>query len=213
MRSNTVRVVVVERNRIVRSGILSLIERTPDLEVAGVFATAEEAAGALDAVDPDVIVFGVESAYADAQSCTVLVEAHRRAGVLALAASLNDELLHGCLVAGVRGYVLRETPAEELVAAMRTLARGASVLGPEVVTRVLKWALRSKAMRDGDRSLNAPELVVLSLVAQGLTNPKIARKLQVSEGAVKVHMGRVRRKLGVADRSQAVAAGIRRGII
>jgi DNA-binding NarL/FixJ family response regulator len=104
-------------------------------------------------------------------------------------------------------------PGDELVRAVQAVSRGEAVLAPEVVSHVMDWARESKARYQEGLILTAQEMLALSFVAAGHTNRDIAKKLSVSEGTVKAYLRSAMRKLGVEERSQAVAVGIRRGVI
>lgn len=209
-----IRVLVVDDHEVVRAGILALIERASDVEVVASVSSGEEALELLDALAPDVVVLdhglpGIRGAAV----CREIVRRRPRTSVVILTSYLEDGVIHACLAAGARAYLVKDADATDLVRAIRAVARGEAVLAPQVVDRVLEWARRAKAIHEGGVSLDASEGLVLSLVAQGMSNREIARRVRVSEGTVKATLRSAMRKLGVTQRAHAVAAGIQRGVI
>jgi DNA-binding NarL/FixJ family response regulator len=208
------RVVVVDDHEVDRAGITSLLSKDPAFEVVGGFRSAEELLDQLLALTPDVIITEhLLPGISGAAVCGEIIRRRPAIAVLMLTSVAEDAVVHACIAAGARGYVLKGASGSDLVDAVHAVARGESVLAPEVVGRVIEWARQSKTIYNGGESLLPHEIVTLALVAEGLKNREIARKLNVSEPTVKHYLRSTIRKLGARERSEAVATGIRRGVI
>jgi DNA-binding NarL/FixJ family response regulator len=212
--TETIGVLVVERKPLVRAGLVSLMTRTDGLRVAGVCESPDEALAIVESAAPDVVVLSNSAEGVDYPlACRDILRRRPAASVMVLAATYDDPFLHACLVAGARGFLLKDSTEADLVHGVRALAAGDSVLAPEVLGRVIDWARQSRAFHGGPDELSAAELLALSLLAHGHTSREIARRLKVSESAAKTRIRSAQRKLGAHDRSQAVATGIRMGLI
>lgn len=205
---------VVDDHEVVRAGIAALLEREPGVEVVGTAGSGEELLAHLDGLVPDVVVLDHRlPGMSGAAACREIVRRRPATGVVVLTTFLDDGVIHACLAAGARAYLAKGASGSDLAHAVRAVARGEAVLAPQVVDRVLEWARRAKAIYQEGESLAPHEVVVLSLAAQGMSNPEIGRRLKLSEGTIKAYLRSAMRKLGVTERAQAVAAGIRRGVI
>jgi DNA-binding NarL/FixJ family response regulator len=208
------RVLVVHDSDVIRAGLVAMIGRESDLEIVGAVATAEQAIDGLDASAPDVILLDhhLRGLHGPA-ACLELVQRRQTAAVIALAHCIEDAVIHAYLRAGARGYLEPDASGAVIVDAVRAAARGEDAFAPSVMRRVVTWARASASLPAYEDSLAANEVIALSLVAQGRKNREIGRRLGVSEGSVKLYLRSAMRKLGVSERSQAVAAGVRRGVI
>lgn len=211
--SSATRVMVVEDHEVVRSGIESVLSKAKDLRVVGSFGSAEAALDQLAARSPDVVLLDHRlPGLSGAAAIQEFAGKDPSLGVIMLTTILDDGVLHACLVAGARGFLLKDVHGCDLVAAVRAVARGEVVLAPPVVQRVIQWARQSRIASDAG-TLSAKEVVALSLIANGMTTREIARKLKVSEGTAKMCVRTTLKKLQASDRAEAVAAGMRCGII
>jgi len=196
-----IRVLVVDDHPIVRDGLLAVLGDQPDLEIVGALGSVEEAL-ALDAY-PDVVLLDLELPGLDGVAALPrLTEAMPAARVLVLTAYATDERIFGALRGGAAGYLLKGTPATEIVRAIRDVHAGGSSLGPTVATRVV--AAIDTPRRPSTR-LSPREREVLGLLAEGLPTKQIARSLGITERTVKFHVTSLFMKLGAANRAQAVA--------
>jgi DNA-binding NarL/FixJ family response regulator len=204
----------VHDSELVRAGLVALLGRQEDLVVADAVGTAEEALVLLDSSTPDVVL--LDHSLRELRGPAACLEFTRRrpsAAVIVLAHCIEDAVIHAYLRAGARGYLARDASGAEILSAVRTAARGEDALAPHVLKRVVTWARSSTSLPAYEDTLAANELMTLSLVAQGQKNREIGRRLGVSEGSVKLYLRSAMRKLGVNERSQAVAVGVRRGVI
>ena len=205
----TVRVLVVDDHPVVRSGLRALLEAQDDLEVVGEAADGAQALVAVAADPPDVVLVDLRMPRLDGVALIErLRERHPTVRALVLTTYDADADIVRAVEAGATGYLLKDAPREELFRAVRAAARGEPVLAPAVAQRLMRRAGAPRAPVPTGR-----ELDVLRLVAQGLTNRAIARRLEVSEATVKTHLVHAFAKLGVDDRTAAVTAALERGLL
>ncbi len=203
-----IRVLIADDHPVVRSGLAGLLAVEPDVEVVGEAGDGAAAVSMARALTPDLVLMdlrmpGVDGAAATAQITDELPGVH----VLVLTTYETDTDILRAVEAGATGYLLKDTPRDQLVAGVRAAARGESALSPSVARRLVQQ-LRGDAER-----LTPRELEVLSGVARGLSNAAIGRELYITEATVKTHLLRVFGKLGVDDRTHAVTVAIQRGIL
>jgi DNA-binding NarL/FixJ family response regulator len=216
----TLRVAIVDDQHLVRAGFRMILEAEPDLEVVG------EAGDGIAAVDlvrrerPDVVLLDVRMPHRDGIDATRdIVRAELPTRVIILTTFDLDEYVFAALRAGASGFLLKDTPPEELVAAVRTVADGAALLDPQVTRRVVAAFVAGAApgavMPEPPAlaSLTDREREVLVLIARGHANAEIAAMLVVSETTVKTHVGRILAKLQLRDRVQAVVYAYEHGVV
>ena len=196
-----------------RAGLEAVLGRVPDIQVVGGFRSAEDAMGSAavepsDALILDLALPGIRGWVA----CAEIVRARKTAGVIVLA-PIDDALILLCLRAGARGYLARDASAAEVTEAVRAVAKGEPALAPAVVDRLIAWARRAPAGLMSVESLKPSEIEAVSLVGQGLRTRQVAERMGVSEASVKLYLQSAMRKLGVHERSAAVAECIKRGVI
>jgi DNA-binding NarL/FixJ family response regulator len=204
--SDKIRILVVDDHFIVRVGLLSLISTEPNLVVIGEAADGEEAIRQFEALRPDLIVTDLRLPLKSGHEVTRHVRRlDPNARILVLSAFEGDADIHAALEAGAGGYVLKSLTAEELIPAIHAVAAGRRWIPHEV-------ALRLKG-HNSYEELTARELDVLNQLACGRANKEIADILGITEHTTKGHLKLILAKLRVADRTQAVIAGVQRGII
>ena len=204
--TDAIRVVLAEDHAFVREGTAELLERAGGVQVVGQAADGFEAVRLVDTLRPDVLLIDLAMPGLDG------IEATRRAirlapgtAVLALTAHEEEPYVRAMLEAGARGYLSKAARAQELVAAVRAVAAGETVLSPRVVAHVLSGPGSAAA------SLTPRELEMLRGAARGLGNKQIAAELGVSARTVQTHLTRVFAKLGVSSRTEAVLHAIKMG--
>jgi DNA-binding NarL/FixJ family response regulator len=212
-----VRVLLVDDQELVRSGLRRILRRRDGFEIVAECADGDEIPGVLARTPVDVVVMDLRMRRVDG------IEATRRlraAGdlppVLALTTFDDDELLSGVLRAGAAGFVLKDSPTDDLIRAVRVVAGGGSWLDPTVTARVLTTYRQAPAAASGaprlPETLTAREVDVLQAMARGLSNSEIAQTFVISELTVKSHVGRIFAKLGLRDRAAAIVYAYEHGI-
>ena len=201
-----IRVLLVDDHPVVRSGLAGLLGGEIDLEVVG--EADDGAAGVALATElrPDLVLMDLRMPGMDGASATAAITSAGTSRVLVLTTYDTDADILRAVEAGATGYLLKDTPREQLVDAVRAAARGETVLAPPLAAKLMRQ------VRGGDQ-LTPRELDVLQLVAQGRSNPEIARELFIGEATVKTHLLHVFDKLGVDDRTRAVTVAMERGIL
>ncbi|TCC44339.1 response regulator transcription factor [Kribbella capetownensis] len=205
-----IRVLIADDHPIVRDGIAAVLATQPDLEIAGFAATGQEAVNQTSALVPQVVLMDLQMPKLNGVQATAAIRAGSpEVRVLVLTTYDTDADITAAIDAGAVGYLLKDTDRDELCAAVRTAARGGSVLASAVAAKVLN-RLRGDA---ADNRLSSREIEVLGAIARGHSNKQVARVLHVSETTVKTHLLHIYTKLGVADRTSAVTTALERGII
>jgi DNA-binding NarL/FixJ family response regulator len=195
----TVRVLVVDDHAMVRKGLVQLLSAAEGLEVVGEAADGREAVEQVDALVPDVVLMDLQMPEMDGVSATREITARGRTQVLVLTSFSDTDRIVDALDAGAVGYMLKDAEPDDLIEAVRSVARGDSPLHP----RVARQLLTARSRRPAVAALTAREREVLELVRDGLANKQIARRLGISERTVKAHLTSVFSAIGVADRTAA----------
>lgn len=194
-----IRVVIADDHAVVRAGLDQLLATVDDIDLVGQAADGEEAVALVAAQSPDVVLMDLSMPGVDGTAATRrITEAGGTSRVVVLTSMADDRHIADALDAGAIGYVLKHADPDDIIAAIRAAAAGDSPLDPKAA-RVLLEGRRGTA----DRPLSAREEEVLRLVAEGLANKLIARRLQISERTVKAHLTNIFARIGVTDRTQA----------
>ena len=207
-------VAVADDESLVRAGLQMILGTEPDLQVVG---EAEDGVSAVDLVsrlDPDVLLLDLRMPTMDGLEATRrLTASGARTRVLILTTFDTDRNVYDALGAGASGFLLKDTPADRLVTAIRAAAAGDSVLAPSAARRVTEELARRRTPErlDALDSLTQRENEVLALMADGCSNAEIAESLVIGEGTVKTHVARILMKLAVRDRLQAVVLAYQSG--
>ncbi|MGA5302099.1 response regulator transcription factor [Nucisporomicrobium flavum] len=209
-------VLVVDDQMLIRAGLTALLRAAPGFDVAGEAADGQEAVDRARELRPDVVLMDLRLPEVSGVTATERILAERpEARVLALTTFDLDEYVYAALRAGASGFLLKETPADQLLAAVRVVAGGEVLYGPTVVRRLVETYTRAGAACEAKELtlLTARETQVLRLVGRGRDNAGIAGELVVSEATVKTHLHRVMTKLGLSSRAQAVVVAYETGLV
>jgi DNA-binding NarL/FixJ family response regulator len=207
--ADPIRLLIVDDHPVVRDGLRGMLAGSAGLQVVGEASDGAEALRVVDSHQPDVILMDLRMpGLGGVAAIRALAERHVPARVLVLTTYDTDSDVVLALEAGATGYLLKDSPRDELIRAIRAAARGEAVLAPSVATRLVSQ-LRAPA----PDALSDRELEVLTLVARGETNRGAAARLFISEATVKTHLLHIYEKLGVNDRAAAVAAAYERGVL
>jgi DNA-binding NarL/FixJ family response regulator len=210
-----IRVLLVDDEELVRTGLRMILEAEPDLTVVGDAADGIEALARLRELAPDVVLMDIRMPRMDGLEATRRMVTHSDAKVVVLTTFDLDEHVYAALAAGASGFLLKDAPATQLVHAIRVAAAGDALLAPSVTRRLIaRFAeSRTSARPQLPTDLTPRETEVLTLLAEGLSNTEIAERLVVGDATVKTHVARVLAKLGVRDRVQAVVLAYRSGLV
>jgi len=217
--SAPVRVLVCDDQALIRTGFATIIDAQPDLEVVGECADGRAAVDLAGRLDPDVVVMDVRMPVLDGIEATRLLAGagvEHPVKVLVVTTFNLDEYVYEALRAGASGFLLKDAPAGQLLAGIRTVASGAALLAPEVTRQLVgRYAARIRPAEHTrtDDGLTPRELEVLRLMADGRSNGEIAATLVISHETVKTYVSRLLAKLGLRDRVQAVIYAYRSGLV
>lgn len=216
----TVRVLIVDDQSLVRAGFRMILDAEPDIEVVGEASDGLEAVLAARETNPDVVLMDIRMPNVDGLEATRKLLDGRQGGpsVLILTTFDLDEYVYEALRAGASGFMLKDTPPEQLVEAIHVVARGDALLSPTITRRVIEEFVRRPpdSMRKPPpevEELTGRELEVLRYIARGLSNAEIAKEAFVSETTVKTHVARILMKLRLRDRVQAVVFAYEAGLV
>jgi DNA-binding NarL/FixJ family response regulator len=215
MTADMITTLLVDDQELVRSGLRRILRRKDGIAVVGECADGDEVPAAVAQYRPDVVVMDLRMKRVNGIDATRLLTEVGGPPVLALTTFSDEELLSGVLRAGAAGFVLKDSPAEELIRAVRAVARGDGFLDPSVTSRVLDTyrTAAEEPATDGTDELTPRELDVLRLMAKGRSNAEIADELGISGVTVKSHIGRIFLKLRLRDRAAAIVYAYQNGIV
>jgi two-component system, NarL family, response regulator len=206
MSDKSIRIMVVDDHPIVRSGLVLMINYTPNMEIVA------EANNGLEAIElfrqqrPDVTLMDLRMPeMSGADAIAAICQEFTEAKIIVLTTYDGDEDIYKGLKAGAKGYIFKNAPVDEIIRAIKTVNEGRKYIPPEVGEKLSERLNRPQ--------LSNRELEVLKLVAKGLTNQEIASELYISESTVKYHVNGVLSKLGVSDRTQATLIAMKRGLV
>jgi DNA-binding NarL/FixJ family response regulator len=215
-----IRVLLVDDQSLLRMGFRLILEAEPDLEVVGEAADGATGVSMASSLHPDVVLMDVRMPGIDGIQATAAITASRSSKVLILTTYDLDQYVFAGLKAGASGFLLKDAPPDELTSAIRTVAAGEAVLAPTATRRLIDQfaPLLPDPGRQDDRDtvlskLTDRERTVFAQLATGRSNREIATELHLSEGTVKIHVGRILTKLGLRDRVQAVVLAYESGLI
>jgi len=215
----TVRVVIADDQQLIRTGFRMILAAEPDIEIVGEAATGTEAVSLNRDLRPDVMLMDIRMPELDGIEATrrILGQNHEpKTSVLILTTFDLDEYVYDALRAGASGFLLKDVPAPQLAAAIRTVGAGDALLAPSITRRLIEEFASPRTPTNtppGLSELTPRELEVFRLVATGMSNGEIAARLIVGETTVKTHVTRILMKLGVRDRVQAVVLAYEAGIV
>ena len=207
---SSLRVVLVDDHQLIREGLRRAFDRAGDIEVVGEAASVAEALDTLDRLRPDVLVTDVRLPDGDGIGLTTQVrQGNPQMGIVVLTMYAGDDQVFAALDAGASGFVGKDAPAEEVIAA----ARHAAANPRHFTARDLAGAMQRRMSAPAGPKLSPREKEVLDLLVDGLAIAQIARRLYISESTAKTHVANIYEKLGAGNRAQAVMAAVRLGLV
>jgi two-component system NarL family response regulator len=205
---------LVDDHEIVTEGLKFTLEMESDLRVIGQAQTGEEAIRMAQILKPDVILLDLKlKGETGVDVCRQLLGVQAEGRVIILTTFMEEQSLFDCILAGARGYVLKDVELAELKGIIRKVARGESVLDSQMTSRVMHRLRENEVERLDPARLTARQIEVLTLLADGLTNKDIGRRLYLSESTVKYHVRHAMELFGVERRAELVREVMRRGIV
>lgn len=213
----TARVIVADDQAVVREGIVMLLGLLPGIEVVGAAKDGEEAVALVGELAPDVVLMDLRMPRCDGVEATRRIrERYPKTQIVVLTTYADDDSLFPALRAGARGYLTKDAGGDEIVKAVQDVMAGDAGLAPSVQRRLLERVSAVTAVPEREAvpdGLTVRETQVLSLVAEGLSNHEIARRLHIGAATVKTHINNIFAKSGVRDRAQAVRYAYQHGLI
>lgn len=214
--SDQLRVVIVDDHQMFRQGIRSCLEQEEDIQVVGETASAEEALVVIEQTNPAIVILDIRLPdMSGIQLARLLRKSRPELKILILSAYDFDQYVRAAGRAGIQGYLLKDSPQEELVRALRDIADGGAVLPPKIASKFMQnYASESGALSDRKPDeLTLREIEVVELLYQGLRNNEIADRLSISPRTVEVHVGNIMSKLGANSRADAARIASRENLI
>ncbi|WP_437112969.1 response regulator [Streptomyces syringium] len=203
------RIIVVDDHTVMRAGVVALLASEPTIDIVGEAGNGREAVELARRLEPDVALIDLRMPVLDGVAATTEIVAGRTGTrVLILTTYDTDVEIERAVEAGAIGYLLKDTTREQLVDAIRSAARGETVLAPRVAQRLM-----ARMRQPAPVALTSRERDVLNAVADGLSNADIGKRLAIAEATVKTHLLRVFAKLDVSDRTHAVVTALERGLL
>jgi two-component system, NarL family, response regulator len=205
-KSSVIRLLIADDHPVVRQGLVAMIEREPDMTVVGQAGDGSEAIEVFRQQRPDVTLMDLRMPVTSGVAAiTTICAAFDDANIIVLTTYDGDENIYRGLQAGAKGYLLKDAEPDELLQAIRTVARGKNYIPPTVAAQLEK--------RMNSPELSDREFEVLRLIAKGKNNQEIGGTLFITEGTVKFHVNNILGKLGVHDRTQAALLALKRGMV
>lgn len=212
--TNMIRILIADDHPIVREGLRGLIAVTPGMEVVAEAADGEEAIQQACTARPDVILLDLVMPRKDGlQAIQEIKQENPQARILVITSFAEDEKVFPAIKAGASGYLLKDSSPQELLQAIREVHRGEVSLHPTIARKLVQELNRPPNLPPSKEPLTLREMEVLTLLAQGLSNLKLAEKLGVSEVTVRTHIHNILNKLHLANRTQAALYALHEGLV
>jgi DNA-binding NarL/FixJ family response regulator len=217
-----IRILLVDDQALVRAGFRMILDAEPEMEVVGEASDGREAVDQVRELRPDVVLMDIRMPELDGlEAARRILSGTTEAGapkILMLTTFDLDEYVYEALRAGASGFLLKDTPPEQLVSAIHVISEGEALLSPSITRRVISEFVKGtgpkpQAQFPRLQDLTARELEVMKAISRGLSNAEIAKELFVSETTVKTHVARILMKLGLRDRVQAVVLAYEAGVV
>ena len=207
MTINTIRIIIADDHTLLRDGLRALFASVPDIEVIGEAESGADVISKAEQLQPDVILMDIQMPGINGiQATRQIVSKQPEIGVIVVTMYKDDDSVFAAMRAGARGYILKGADQQEMLRAIRAVASGEALFGPEIATRLVNFFSSPQANLPSQAfpELTSREHEVLELIAKGLNNQVIANRLSISEKTVRNHISNIFNKLQVVDRAQAI---------
>jgi len=209
-----IKILIADDHPLIRQGLRVVIEAQPDLELVGEVSNGEQAVRQSLALHPDIVIMDLQMPVKDGLTATrEITQADAHVQVLILTSFPDDDNVYTAIKAGAMGFLLKDSSAEYLLDAIRTVYGGESVLHPTIARRLMQEIKQPQKLPPTTEPLTPREVEVLGYLAQGMTNRQIADKLSVSVRTVSTHVRNILDKLHLANRTQAALYALEQGIV
>ena len=210
----SIRVLIVDDHPIVRQGLATVLDQQEDLIVVGQAVDGVDAVAQAQELLSDIILMDLQMPQMDGVEAIRRIIGERTGSrIIILTTYATDEYIFSGIEAGAQGYLLKDSPSDEVVTAIRTVHQGDSMIQPRVASRLLDRLGQLSHAHPPETLLSVREIEVLQVMATGAANKEIANQLQIGQSTVKTHIVRIFNKLGVNGRLEAVSEGVKKGII
>ena len=210
-----IRLLIVDDHEMVREGLKAILVSEPDFSIVGEAASAEQALELTERLQPDIALVDIRLPGTNGiELCRMVSERHPQTAVIILTTFTDESLVAQCIQAGARGFIVKDIERLDLKRSIRAVARGEAAIDTKVAASVLAQLRRSPPQTEPTPApdlLSAQQLVILRLVAQGLSSREIATQLYLSENTVKGYVQEILHRLGVKNRTEAVMVAVKQG--
>ena len=202
-----IRLLLADDQELVCQGLQAMLDLEPDIEVIGVASNGQVAVQQVETLQPDVVLMDVRMPIMDGREATrIICQKFPSIKVLVVSTFDEDDYVAHSIKAGAKGYLLKDMPVEELVQAIRLVARGYTQMAPGLMEKMLDGMAQGMDQKKTEQSelveLTPREVEVMNLIGKGITNREIAKELYIAEGTVKTHVTNILNRLGLSNRSQ-----------
>ncbi len=209
-----IRLLIIDDHEMVREGLKAMLTAEPDFEIVGDTASAEQAFELIEFLHPDVILLDIRlPGVSGVDVCRTVTERYPETAVIILTTFTDEALVAQCIQAGARGFIVKDIERFDLKRSIRAVARGEAAIDPKAAVAVLARLRRTPQANQGPspEPLSPQQIVILRLVAQGLSSREIATQLYLSENTVKGYVQEILHRLGVKNRTEAVMVAVKQG--
>lgn len=209
-----IRLLIVDDHEMVREGLKAMLVSEPDFDIVGDAANAEEALELIERLRPDVVLLDIRlPGVSGIEMCRAVTERFPETAVIILTTFTDENLIAQCIHAGARGYIIKDIERLDLKRSIRAVARGEAAIDSKAAATLLAQLRRAPQVSQASspEPLSSQQLVILRLVAQGLSSREIAIKLYLSENTVKGYVQEMLHRLGVKNRTEAVMVAVKQG--
>ena len=209
-----IRLLIIDDHEMVREGLKAILSAEPDFSIVGDAANAEQALALIERLRPDIILLDVRlPGTSGIEICRVVTERYPETAVIFLTTFTDESLVEQCIKAGARGFIVKDIERFDLKRSIRAVARGEATIDTKAAVAVLAQLRRAPQNKNEpvQESLSSQQIVILRLVAQGLSSREIATRLYLSENTVKGYVQEILHRLGVKNRTEAVMVAVKQG--